>query len=111
MTLEIWPPHRGTLRIAAALMLASSLAAQAQQPAAPAQAPIKLGIATFLTGPAAAPFGIPGRNATEILVEMLNAGKLPAPYNTVGLGGARIEAKYVDEAGSTAQQVTEFRNL
>src|SRR4051812_23648989 len=111
MTLEIWPPHRGTLRIAAALMLASSLAAQAQQPAAPAQTPIKIGIVTFLTGPAAAPFGIPGRNAAEILVEMLNAGKLPAPYNTVGLGGARIEAKYVDEAGSTAQQVTEFRNL
>src|SRR5881394_3595042 len=111
MTLEIWPPHRGTLRIAAALMLASSLAAQAQQPAAPAQTPIKIGIVTFLTGPAAAPFGIPGRNAAEILVEMLNAGKLPAPYNQVGLGGAKIEAKYVDEAGSTAQQVTEFRNL
>jgi branched-chain amino acid transport system substrate-binding protein len=92
-------------------MLASSLAAQAQQPAAPAQTPIKIGIVTFLTGPAAAPFGIPGRNAAEILVEMLNAGKVPAPYNTVGLGGARIEAKYVDEAGSTAQQVTEFRNL
>ena len=28
-----------------------------------------------------------------------------------GLGGAKIEAKYVDEAGSTAQVVTEFRNL
>src|SRR5215468_7024390 len=111
MTLEIWLPNRGTLRTAAALMLTSPLAAQAQQPAAPAPAPIKVGIVTFLTGPAAAPFGIPGRNAAEILVEMLNAGKLPAPYNTVGLGGAKIEAKIVDEAGSTAQQVTEFRNL
>ena len=111
MTLEIRLTNRGTLRIAAALMLASSLTAQAQQPAAPAQTPIKIGIVTFLTGPAAAPFGIPGRNAAEILVEMLNAGKLPAPYNTVGLGGAKIETKYVDEAGSTAQQVTEFRNL
>src|SRR5262249_47145524 len=66
---------------------------------------------TFLTGPAAAPFGIPGRNAAEILVENLNAGKLPAPYNQVGFGGAKIEAKYVDEAGSTPQQVTGDRNL
>src|SRR5262249_668087 len=50
-------------------------------------------------------------NSAEILVENLNAGKLPAPYNQVGFGGAKIEAKYVDEAGSTAQQVTEYRNL
>src|SRR5580765_6820507 len=97
--------------LAAGLALMTPLAAQSQQPAAPAQPPIKIGIVTFLTGPAAAPFGIPGRNATEILIESLNAGKLPAPYNQVGLGGAKIEAKYVDEAGSTAQQVTEFRNL
>jgi len=59
----IWLPHRGTLRIAASLVLASTLTVQAQQPSAPAQAPIKVGIVTFLTGPAAAPFGIPGRNA------------------------------------------------
>src|SRR5262249_53552772 len=82
-------PNRGTLRIAAALVLASALTAQAQQPTAPAQAPIKIGIVTFLTGPAAAPFGIPGRNAAEVLVEMLNAGRLPAPYSQVGLGGPR----------------------
>lgn len=82
--------------------------AAAQQ--APAQT-IKLGIVSFLTGPAAGPFGIPGRNAAEILVEAFNAGTAPAPYNQVGFGGAKIEARYVDEAGSTAQQVTEYRNL
>ena len=98
-----------TLGLAAALTLTSLPVAPAQQAAAPA--PIKIGIVTFLTGPAAAPFGIPGRNSAEILVENLNAGKLPAPYNQVGFGGAKIEAKYVDEAGSTAQQVTEYRNL
>src|SRR5438874_2560155 len=97
--------------LAAGLALTTPFAAQSQQPGAPAQSPIKIGIVTFLTGPAAAPFGIPGRNATEILIESLNAGKLPAPYSQVGFGGAKIEAKYVDEAGSTAQQVTEFRNL
>ena len=82
--------------------------AQAQQAPPP---PVKIGIVTFLSGPAASPFGVPGRNGAEIVIEALNAGTAPAPYNTVGLGGAKIEAKYVDEAGSTAQVVTEFRNL
>jgi branched-chain amino acid transport system substrate-binding protein len=72
---------------------------------------VKLGIVSFLTGPAAGPFGVPGRNAAEILIEGFNNGSLPAPYNKVGLGGAKVEAKYVDEAGSTATQVTEYRNL
>jgi branched-chain amino acid transport system substrate-binding protein len=101
----------GALGFAAALMLVSAGGAPAQQPAAPAAAPIKLGIVSFLRGPAASPFGVPGRNGAEIVIEALNAGTAPAPYNTVGLGGTKIEAKYVDEAGSTAQVVTEFRNL
>ena len=109
--------HVGCARYARPLALAAlfaaslAAAAQAQQPAAPAQPPIKLGIVSFLTGPAAGPFGVPGRNAAEVLIEALNAGKVPAPYNSVGLGGTQIEAKFVDEAGSTANQVTEFRNM
>ena len=100
------------LGAAAALSLAAATA-QAQQPAAPAAAPqtIKLGIVSFLSGPAASPFGVPGRNGAEIVIEAFNAGKAPAPYNQIGLGGAKIETKFVDEAGSTAQVVTEFRNL
>src|SRR5882757_1095146 len=86
------------------LVALSALAADAAQAQ---QAPIKLGIVSFLTGAAAGPFGIPGRNGAEIVLEGLNAGPLPAPYNTVGLGGAKIEAKYVDEAGSAANVVTE----
>ena len=81
--------------------------AQAQQPTAP----VKLGIVTFLTGPAATPFGIPSRNAAEIVIETLNAGKAPAPFDKVGLAGSKIEARYVDEAGSAQNVVTEFRNL
>ncbi len=42
-------------------------------------APVKIGIVTFLSGPAASPFGVPARNAAEIVVEMLNAGKVPPP--------------------------------
>ncbi|MGZ5880334.1 MAG: ABC transporter substrate-binding protein [Xanthobacteraceae bacterium] len=111
MTYRYCKPAVGALGFAAALMLVSAGGAPAQQPAAPAAAPIKLGIVSFLSGPAASPFGVPGRNGAEIVIEALNAGTAPAPYNTVGLGGTKIDAKYVDEAGSTAQVVTEFRNL
>ena len=101
--------HRAFAIAAGLSFMVPLAAAQAQQPAAPE--PVKIGFVTFLTGPAAAPFGIPDRNAAEILVENLNAGKMPAPYNQVGLGGTKIEAKYVDESGSAADQVTQFRNL
>jgi branched-chain amino acid transport system substrate-binding protein len=96
--------------VAALAASVAVLPAQAQQAAAPAQA-FKLGIVTFLTGPAATPFGIPSRNAAEVVIEALNTGKAPAPFNKVGLGGLKIDAKYVDEAGSAANVVTEFRNL
>jgi branched-chain amino acid transport system substrate-binding protein len=102
---------QGTMAATAALALAFGGIARAQQAPAADAAPIKLGIVTFLSGPAASPFGVPSRNAAEIVIESLNAGKGPAPYSTVGFGGTKIEAKYVDEAGSTAQVVTEFRNL
>ena len=99
------------LRSQPACRSAAVASAQAQQPAAPAAEPIKLGIVAFLTGPAASPFGVPGRNGAEIVIEALNAGKAPAPFDTLGLGGAKIEARYVDENGSIANVVTEFRNL
>jgi branched-chain amino acid transport system substrate-binding protein len=89
----------------------AALAATALMPAQAQQTDVKLGIVTFLTGPAATPFGIPSRNAAEIVVETLNSGKAPAPFDKVGLGGAKIDAKYVDEAGSAQNVVTEFRNL
>jgi branched-chain amino acid transport system substrate-binding protein len=105
MPVRVCHPCR-MLALATAALLAP-IAATAQQ----SSAPIKLGIVSFLSGPAASPFGVPGRNGAEIVIEALNAGTAPAPYNTVGLGGAKIEAKYVDEAGSTANVVTEYRNL
>jgi branched-chain amino acid transport system substrate-binding protein len=95
---------------ALAALAAAVLPAHAQTPA-PAAAPVKLGIVTFLTGPAATPFGIPSRNAAEVVIETLNSGKGPAPFNKPGFGGAKLEAKYVDEAGTVQNVVTEFRNL
>jgi branched-chain amino acid transport system substrate-binding protein len=90
------------------LVVALGLAAM---PPALAQQPIKIGIVTFLSGPAAAPFGVPARTAAEVVVESLNAGKVPAPYTTRGFGGAPVELVIIDENGGTTMQVTEFRNL
>jgi branched-chain amino acid transport system substrate-binding protein len=72
---------------------------------------IKIGVVAFISGPAAAPFGVPAKNAAEFVVEDLNAGKAPKPYEKKGFGGANLELVIIDEAGSTTTQVTEFRNL
>jgi len=101
--------HVNLLRWGLAGLAAMGITAQVSQPASAAE--VKLGIVSFLTGPAASPFGIPGRNGAEILIEAFNHGTAPAPYNKIGFGGAKIVAKYVDEAGSAANTVTEFRNL
>jgi branched-chain amino acid transport system substrate-binding protein len=90
---------------------ATAVAAALAPAIALAQEPVKIGTVMFLSGPAAAPFGVPAKQAFEFVVEQLNAGKGPAPYNKVGFGGSKIETAVVDEAGSTTTQVTEFRNL
>jgi len=76
---------------------------------APAQ--LKVGIVTFLSGAAAAPFGVPSRNAAELLIEQLNAGSVPKPYDRPGIGGVPLRAVYVDEAGGAERQVAELRRL
>jgi branched-chain amino acid transport system substrate-binding protein len=73
--------------------------------------PFRVGIVTFLSGAAAGPFGVPARNAAEVVVEALNAGTVAAPYASKGIGGAPLEIIFVDEAGGTTKQVTEYRNL
>lgn len=80
--------------------------------ATPAEAQeYKLGMVTFLSGGAAGPFGIPARNAGELVVDAINAGTLPAPYNTKGIAGRAIQPVWVDEAGGPSKQVTEYRAL
>lgn len=81
------------------------------EPAAAQDKAVSMGIVTFLTGPAAAPFGVPARNGAELVIEAINAGKLPSPYNSKGYAGARVEAVWVDESGGNAKQVGEYRNL
>jgi branched-chain amino acid transport system substrate-binding protein len=79
--------------------------------AALAQQPLRIGVVTFLSGPAAGPFGVPARNGFELVAEMTNAGQVPAPHNTKGFGGRPIELVIIDEAGGPQKQVAEFRNL
>ena len=76
-----------------------------------AQQPIRIGVVTFLSGGAAGPFGVPAKQGAEVIAEALNAGGKVPGYGVKGLGGAPIELVFVDEAGGTTKQVTEFRNL
>jgi branched-chain amino acid transport system substrate-binding protein len=81
-------------------------------PTARAEEPkFRIGVVTFLSGAAAGPFGVPARNGAEVLVEALNGGKAPAPYAKAGIGGRAIELVFLDEAGGTTKQVSEFRDL
>lgn len=92
----------------AALALAAGAAGSAS---AADNGKFRVGIVTFLSGPAAGPFGVPSANAAKILVEGLNNGSLPAPYDKIGINGAEIEAVIIDEAGGATKQVEEYRNL
>jgi branched-chain amino acid transport system substrate-binding protein len=65
-------------------------------------AELKVGIVTFLSGPAAV-FGVPARQAADFLIEKYNAEG--------GIGGAKLRAIVVDEAGGAEKQVAEYRRL
>jgi branched-chain amino acid transport system substrate-binding protein len=89
--------------LVAAALAPAALTAQAQEV-------VKMSVVSFLSGPAAGPFGVPSRNGAEVAIAAINAGKLPAPYNTKGLAGREIDAEYIDEAGGNTKQVAEYRN-
>lgn len=88
-----------------ALLLAGGLALPAAiAPAAAQDRPeeIHIGITTFLSGPASV-FGVPGRDAAEILIEQINAGG--------GIDGVPIRATFVDEGPGVDHVVSEYRRL
>jgi len=88
----------GAGAVPGSLLLAGGGAeAQAQRPAE-----LKVGITTFLSGPASV-FGVPARQAAEMLFDEIN--------QQGGIGGARVRAYFVDEAPGTEQLVGEFRRL
>ncbi|MCZ6553719.1 MAG: ABC transporter substrate-binding protein [SAR324 cluster bacterium] len=97
------------LALAAAAVAGFGLSAdhaQAQQ-----KSEIKIGIVSFLSGPAAGPFGIPARDGSQLVIDGINGGTIPSPYDSKGILGAKIVPVFIDEAGGSAKQVGEFRNL
>jgi branched-chain amino acid transport system substrate-binding protein len=86
-----------------ALLLAGLTGALAL-PAAAQQKPaeIKLGIATFLSGPASV-FGVPGRRAADMLIEEINQAG--------GIQGVPLRAIYIDENPGIEPLVGEFRRV
>ncbi len=108
-----FPPPARTFTRSFTRSLQATLAAVALtlSNAALAQESFKLGVVTFLSGPAAESFGVPAGNAAKTIIEAFNKGSAPAPYNKNGFGGLRIDMVMVDEAGGAAKQVQELRNL
>lgn len=82
---------------AAALALAALPALAQQKPAE-----IRIGITTFLSGPASV-FGVPGRNAADMLFDNINKAG--------GIHGVPVRAIYVDEGPGVEHLVGEFRRL
>ena len=70
---------------------------------------LKIGVVGFLSGSAAGTYGIPARNSVEVFVEAINNGNLPAPYDTVGIAGAKVMPIFIDE--NSTNKVVDYRNL
>src|SRR6476660_8441544 len=94
-------------------VILASIAASSLTLAAPAlaQESFKLGIVTFLSGPAADSFGVPARNGAQFVIDQLNKGSAPSPYDKVGFGGMKSDPIIIDENGGANKQVQELRNL
>src|SRR6185312_10212124 len=103
--------HFRRFRRSAALVTAMVAAPIALALPASAEDTFKLGVVTFLSGPAAESFGVPARNGGQFVIDELNKGKGPAPYDKVGFGGMKIEPVVIDENGGATKQVQELRNL
>lgn len=86
--------------IATALVFAAGAASASAQTSKPAE--IGWGVFTFTSGPAAA-YGMPGRNAAELVINQINASG--------GIAGVPVKPIYVDEGQGTDGVIAEFRKL
>ncbi|MDP6342932.1 MAG: ABC transporter substrate-binding protein, partial [Alphaproteobacteria bacterium] len=43
---------------------------------------VVMAVPSFLTGAGAPAFGVPSRNGAELMINAINKGKVPAPYNS-----------------------------
>lgn len=63
---------------------------------------LKVGMTTFLTGPASV-FGVPARDAMTFMVENLNAGG--------GINGVPVEVTFIDEGAGAEALTSEYRRV
>ena len=83
--------------VAAAMAVAPGIGIAQQKPAE-----LKIAIVQFLSG-GAAPHDASSVNTARLLTEQFNAAG--------GIGGVKLNTIYVDEAGTTADKVAEYRRL
>lgn len=83
-------------------LTAAALTALALPAAADTPDTIRVGITTFLSGPASV-FGVPGRQAAEMLAEQIN--------DRGGLQGVPVELFFVDEGTGMETLLSEYRRL
>ena len=88
--------------IAGALALCASAVLHGPAQAQGRPADLKIAIVQFLSG-AAAPHDASAVNTAKLLTEQFNAAG--------GLGGVKLNTIYIDEAGSTADKVAEYRRI
>src|SRR5438046_10442081 len=91
------------LSVVAATMLALA-------PPASAQETFKLGIVTFLSGPAADSFGVQAPNGAQYVIDQLNKGSDTSSYEQLGLGGLNIQTVIIQENESETKNVQEMSN-
>src|SRR5438045_7393666 len=103
--------HFSRIHRTAALLWAVAAATRAMAAPVSAEESFKLGIVTFLSGPADDSFGVPARNGGQFVIDQLNKGAAPSSYKKVGFGGMKIEPVIIDENGGATKQVQELRNL
>ena len=97
------PKFTSTTKPVGAFVLAAALTCAG---GALAEDTLKVGVVGYLTGSATGPFGIPARDAAELMIEAINSGTVPAPYDSAGIGGLSVDPINVDEAGGSATHAT-----
>ncbi len=94
--------RNGVLRVARLLTLCAACLQFEPALAQSKPSEIKIAVVQFLSG-AAAPHDASAVNTAKLLTEQFNTSG--------GIEGVRLNTMYVDEAGSTADKVAEFRRL
>src|SRR5436190_10150788 len=96
--------HVALLSVVTATTLALAASASAQES-------FKLGIVTFLSGPAADSFGVPARNGAQFVIDQLNKGAAPSPYEKVGFGGIKVEPVIIDRSEEHTSELQSHSDL